>query len=85
MLICTHTDFRSTSIIDHFVMNERLLSLVADCGPLHLGDNRLRHSPILVKLNLGAIPAKQEFLMKAPRRPAWYKADTSRLKPTPSI
>ena len=80
-----HTDFRSTSIIDHFVMNERLLSLVADCGPLHLGDNRLRHSPILVKLNLGAIPAKQEFLMKTPRRPAWYKADTSRLKPTPSI
>ena len=57
-------------------MNERLLSLVADCGPLHLGDNRSRHSPILVKLNLGAIPAKQEFLMKTPRRPAWYKADT---------
>ena len=64
-----HTDFRSTSIIDHFVMNEQLLSLIADCRPLHLGDIRSRHIPILVKLNLGAISAKQEFLMKTPRRP----------------
>ena len=37
-----HTDFKSTSVIDHFIMNERLLSLVVDCGPLHLGDNRSR-------------------------------------------
>ena len=56
-------------------MNERLLSLVADCGPLHLGDNRSRHSPIIVKLNLGAIQVKQEVLSKIPRRPAWYKAN----------
>ena len=69
-----HTDYKSTSVIDHFMMNERLLSLVEDCGPLHLGDNRSRHSPIMVKLNLGAIPVKQKVNIKTPKRPAWYKA-----------
>ena len=60
-------------------MNERLLSLVVDCGPLHFGDNRSRHSPIIVKLNLGAIPVKQKSLSKIPRRPAWYKVDTEQI------
>ena len=68
------TDFKSTSVLDHFIMNERLLSLVVGCGPLHLGDNRSRHSPIMVKLNLGAIPVKQVVLKKTQKRPAWYKA-----------
>ena len=66
-----HTDFKSTSVIDHFMVNERLLPLVVDCGPLHLGDNRSRHSPVMVKLDLGAIPMKN---FKSPKRPAWYKA-----------
>ena len=69
-----HTDFKSTSVIDHFMMNERLLSLVVDCGPLHLGDNRSRHSPIMVKLNLGSIPLKQQTTTRTSKRPAWYKA-----------
>ena len=70
-----HTDYKSTSVIDHFMMNERLLQQVVDCGPLHLGDNRSRHSPIMVKLNLGAIPKKQMVSINTPRRPAWYKAN----------
>ena len=70
-----HTDFKTTSTLDHFIMNERLLSLVVDCGPLHLGDNRSRHSPVMVKLNLGAIPVKQVQLKKTLRKPAWYKAN----------
>ena len=69
-----HTDFKSTSVLDHFIMNERLLDLVVDCGPIHLGDNRSRHSPIIVKLNLGAIPVRQRECIKTCRRPAWYKA-----------
>lgn len=69
-----HTDYKSTSVLDHFIMNERLLSLVVDCGPLHLGDNRSRHSPVMVKLNLGAIPVKKVILKKSLKRPAWYKA-----------
>ena len=69
-----HTDYKSTSVIDHFVMNERLVSLVADCGPIHLGDNRSRHSPIMVKLNMGAIPVKQKETSRTVKRPAWYKA-----------
>ena len=75
-----HTDYKSTSVIDHFLVNERLLSLVVDCGPIHLGDNRSRHSPIMLKLNLGAIPMKQKVTTKIPRRPAWYKASMEDIK-----
>jgi exonuclease III len=69
-----HTNNISVSTIDHFVMNERLLDLVTDCGPLHLGDNQSRHSPIMVKLDLGALPARRKVEVARPRRPAWYKA-----------
>ena len=52
-----HTDFKSTSILDHFILNRRLVSAIVDCGVIHLGDNPSRHSPIMPKLNLGTIPA----------------------------
>ena len=69
-----HTDYKSTSVIDHFMMNKRLLTLVVDCGPIHLGDNRSRNKPIMVKLDLGAIPVKQKVNIRTTKRPAWYKA-----------
>ena len=68
-----HTDLKSTSILDNFLLNERLLDFVEDAGVLHLGDNLSRHSPVMVKLNLGAIPAKRKEKPR-PRRPDWYKA-----------
>ena len=69
-----HTDFVSTSTLDHFVVNERLIDLILDCGTMHLGDNPSRHSPIVLKLNLAAIPLKVEVKPTCRRRPAWYKA-----------
>ena len=70
-----HTDLKSTSVLDNFLVNERLLDLVEDAGVLHLGDNLSRHSPIMVKLNMGVIPARIERKEKLkPRRPDWYKA-----------
>ena len=60
-------------------MNERLLSLVVDCGPIHIGDNRSRHSPVMVKLNLGAIKLKKPALIKSTKKPAWYKANEQQL------
>ena len=70
-----HTDLKSTSILDNFMMNERLLDLVEDAGVLHLGDNLSRHSPIMVRLNLGSLPVKTERKVTArARRPDWYKA-----------
>ena len=69
-----HTDHTSVSTIDHFLVNERLLDLVKDCGPVHLGDNLSRHSPIMVKFDLGSLPAAGKSAAVRPRRPAWYKA-----------
>ena len=54
-----HTDLVSTSTLDHFIVNERLLAAVIDADVLHLGDNLSRHSPIMLKLNLGSL-AKQK-------------------------
>ena len=69
-----HTDDKSFSTIDHFIVNERLLDLMTDCGSLHLGDNMSRHSPIMVKLNLGALAKRRKTETVRLRRPAWYKA-----------
>ena len=69
-----HTDFISTSTLDHFVVNERLLELILDCGPMHLGDNPSRHSPIILKLNIAGIPVKSQVQHSPPRKPDWYKA-----------
>ena len=69
-----HTDNVSTATLDHFLVNESLLPLVEHCQVLHRGDNMSRHSPILLKLNVGAIPKKQKASSWLPRKPAWYKA-----------
>ena len=75
-----HTDHVSTSTIDHFLVNERLLDFIEDAGAIHLGDNLSRHSPIMIKLNLGSIPrkpAQQPVRIKI--KPAWYKATCEEL------
>ena len=41
-----HTDGRSKSVLDHFLMSSRLLPLVDGCGIVERGDNRSRHCPI---------------------------------------
>ena len=53
-----HTDMKSTSILDNFLCNDRLLDFVSDAGVMHLGDNLSRHSPILLKLCVGDIPIR---------------------------
>ena len=70
-----HTDFKSSSVLDHFLVNQRLLENIVDAGPVHLGDNLSRHSPIMMKLRLPAIPVRPpQPPASRPRRPAWYKA-----------
>ena len=69
-----HTDNKSLSTLDHFLVSPRLIPLVGSCGVLHRGDNFSRHSPIWLTLNLGALPCKPMTLQSAPRRPAWSKA-----------
>ena len=89
-----HTDFTSTSVLDHFLVSESLLPLVEECQVLHRGNNLSRHSPILLKLRVGDIPIKKKANTWKPRKPAWnkvtegmmenYKADLEeRLKARP--
>ena len=51
-----HTDMRSTAVLDHFLVNERLIPLVEECRVLSRGKNMSRHCPILLKLRIGVIP-----------------------------
>ena len=69
-----HTDMVSTSVLDHFLVTERLVPLIEVCKVLHSGDNMSRHSPILLKLNVGEIPTKKKVITALPRKPAWHKA-----------
>jgi exonuclease III len=62
-----HTDMVSTSTIDHFLVNERLLSVIVDAGVLHLGDNLSRHIPIMMKLDLGQLPLQKRVKTSVPR------------------
>ena len=70
-----HSDNRSTSILDNLFVNKNLIDFIKDVGPVHPRDNRSRHSPIMMKLDLKNIPtrAKQPEVLMV-RKPAWYKA-----------
>ena len=70
-----HTDLKSTATLDHFLVNERLLSVISDAGVMHLGDNLSRHSPIMLKLAIGNIPVNAKVKGNSTRKPAWYKAE----------
>ena len=65
-----HTDDVSSAVLDHFIVNERLLPCVKRCQVLHRGDNMSRHSPILLELDVGAIPTKQKESSWLPKKPA---------------
>ena len=76
-----HTDDKSTSILDNFYVNERLLQYVESAAPLHLGDNLSRHSPIMLVLRIEEIPRSSysEELVRRPRRLAWDTASQSQV------
>ena len=69
-----HTDLKSTSTLDPFIVNERLLPLL-QADVVHLGDNLSRHSPVMLKLDIGAIPKKGNIRIENLKKPAWYKAN----------
>ena len=78
-----HTDNKSTSILDNFFMNERLLEYVESAAPIHLGDNLSRHSPIMISLRISDIPRKSsehEEELRQPRRLSWDKASEQQLQ-----
>ena len=64
----------SQSTIDHIIISPRLLSHVLDCGVVHRGDNLSSHSPIWVKLKVGALPLKQTAITRPQIKPSWSQA-----------
>ena len=74
-----HVDLKSVSTLDHFLVNERLLQFIDSCGPIHLGDNLSRHSPVFLKLKVSDIPTAVPVTLNQPRRPAWYKTSNEQV------
>ena len=70
-----HTDWRSRSVLDHFLLSPRLLPLVEDCGIVEKGDNRSRHCPIWLRLKLGTLPIRKPSPKWVPRKIDWSKAN----------
>ena len=75
-----HTDYKSVSTIDRILVNERLLQFIVEAGVVHLADNPSRHSPIMMKLEVGNIPPNVQSKLKLPRHPAWYKASEENIE-----
>ena len=71
-----HTDGRSRSILDHFLVSPRLIPLVESCGIVERGDNRSSYCPVWLKLKLGSLPVRITGPKWIPRRPAWSKASS---------
>ena len=70
-----HTDNKSVSTLDHFLVDPELLKVVEEAEAVHFGDNLSRHSPIVMKVRLESLPARPKHSAPRPRRrPAWYKA-----------
>ena len=70
-----HTDNKSVSVLDLFLLSPRLLQLVDECGVIERGDNLSGHCPILVRLKLGKLPVKKSHSSSIPRKPARSKAN----------
>ena len=69
-----HTDNASLSTLDHFLVDPALLNVIEDACAVHLGDNMSRHSPLVLKVKIEALPAQKKVNKKSIRRPNWYKA-----------
>ena len=64
-----HTNNKSFSTLDHFLVDPELLKVIDEA------DNLSRHSPIVIKVRLESPPATPKHLAPQPRcRPAWFKA-----------
>ena len=61
--------------MDHWLCNKRLLENIEDAGILDLIDNTSDHVPIMLKLKVDNIFARNKPNASIPpKRPAWYKA-----------
>ena len=75
-----HTDMKSFSTLDRFLVSPGLHAHIVDAGVIHLGDNASRHSPIMLKINMQGITAvKRTPKATNTKRPAWYKADEAQV------
>ena len=72
-----HTDLKSLSTLDRFLVSPGLLPYITDAGALHFrgGDNPSRHSPIMLRISIESVVAPKSSSQPSPRYPAWYKAD----------
>ena len=72
-----HTDLKSLSTLDRFLVSPGLISHIVDAGALHFrdGDNPFRPSLIMLRISLETLPEHKSNTQSYPRRPAWYKAD----------
>ena len=65
---------KSLSTLDRFPVRPGLLPYIVGAGPLHLGDNPSRHSPIMLKIEIESLIVSKPSKQTLTRRPAWYKA-----------
>ena len=70
-----HTNLTSFSTIDHFYVTENFLNnCCVDAAPIHLGDNRSNHSPIMLKIKVPAVGVQEIDDNVIKQKPDWKKS-----------
>ena len=70
----------STSKLDHILWSKCLDKYVCDGGVMHLTENRSRHSPVWIKLNVGEIYIRKEDI-KMEEKVSWrHSSDDGKFK-----
>ena len=71
-----HTDLQSFSTIDHFFTTERFLAEnMVSAAPVHWGDCRSNHEPIMVKIRIPKYVKKEKIKSEPIVKTSWKKAD----------
>ena len=61
----------SFSVIDHFFVTEQFLDKCVDASPIHLGDNKSNHSPIILKIDLPQVENINIVRKSSKTVPSW--------------
>ena len=71
-----HTDLKSFSTIDHFFTTERFLAEnVVSAAPVHWGDCRSNHEPIMMKIRIPKTVQREKIKLEPIEKTCWKVAE----------
>ena len=70
-----HHTMTAFSTIDHFMVTPSFLDNCVSAAPIHRGDNRSGHEPIMLKFKVPKVAEKLSPKPVTVKKPSWLKAE----------